>query len=338
MYKKFSITELIIFTKSLKILYVEDNQIARESFLGLLSNFFTDIVIGVDGEDGFTKFQNSDFDIVISDIRMPKLNGIEMSKKIRDMDCTIPIIIATAHKENNLLLECIEVGVSAYLLKPINFKQLEKVVKQTCERIYYMKKTEEYETSLEELVKVRTKELEVTTSKLKEAVNRDPMTNLYNRRYFHDVSESLLKISKREEKTLSILMIDIDKFKNINDTYGHMLGDKVILLLANIFYALVRTSDIPVRFGGEEFVILLPNTDIKGAMSIANKIRETVENQKMILDDTKENIIRFTVSIGIVEHQPSMNTDINELLHSVDKALYQAKRDGRNRVVVYEGE
>ena len=336
MYKKFSIVELIAFTQHLKVLYVEDNQATRESFLDLLSNFFTNIVIAIDGEEGFEKFQNENFDLIISDIRMPKLNGIEMSKKIREIDCTIPIIIATAHKENNLLLECIEVGVSAYLLKPINLKQLEKVVKQTCEKLYYMKKIEEYESSLEDLVRMRTKELEITKSKLEDMANKDPMTNLYNRRYFHDISETLLKISKREQLSFSMLMIDIDKFKNINDTYGHMIGDHVIQLLANIFQNLVRTSDIPIRFGGEEFIILLPNTDLKGATAIANKIRETIEKQKIVLDNNAQNTITFTVSIGVVEYSPMIHTDINKLLHRVDAALYEAKRNGRNRVIVYQ--
>jgi len=330
MYKKFSITELVSFTKSLQILYVEDNQEARESFLDLLKNFFTDIVTAVDGEEGFKKFQSKHFDLVISDIRMPKLNGIEMSKKIREIDCTIPIIIATAHKENDLLLESIEVGTSAYLLKPINFKKLEKVLKQTCEKIYYMKRLEEYEASLEELVRLRTKELEIAKNRLEEMNNRDPMTNLYNRRYFHDVAENLLKISKREQKPFSLLMIDIDRFKNINDTYGHLIGDQVIKLLAETFQQLIRASDIPIRFGGEEFIILLPNTDIEGALSIAKKIQTYIKPKKDLT-------ISFTVSIGVVEYKPIIDTNIDKLLHRADKALYEAKRSGRNKIIVDKG-
>jgi len=328
MYKTFTITELIFFTKTLRVLFVEDNQEAREALLNLLNNFFDDIVVAFDGEEGFEKFQAEPFDLIISDIRMPNANGIEMSRNIRGIDSTIPIIMATAHKESDLLLESIEVGVSAYLLKPINFKHLENVIKQTCEKIYYMKRTQEYEQSLESLVKDRTKELELTKNKLQEMANKDPMTNLYNRRYLHDVSKTLFNISQREKRAFSILMIDIDRFKSINDLYGHIIGDSVIQFLADIFRDLIRTSDIAIRFGGEEFIILLPNTEVEGAYEIASKIKSTVENQR--------TIVSFTVSIGVSKCNCVEDVDINKLLRKVDEALYEAKRDGRNRVVIYK--
>jgi diguanylate cyclase (GGDEF)-like protein len=328
MYKRFTINELIGFTKTLKVLFVEDNQEAREAFLDLLNNFFDEIIVAVDGEEGFKKFQAEPFDLVISDIRMPNADGIEMSKNIRSMDCTVPIIITTAHQESDLLLKSIEVGISAYLLKPINFKNLEKVIKQTCEKIYYFKRTQEYEHSLEQLVKERTQELELTKNRLQEMAHKDPMTNLYNRRYLHDISKTLFNISQREKKAFSILMIDIDRFKSINDQYGHMIGDSVIQLLADIFRDLIRASDIAIRFGGEEFIILLPNTEEEGAYEIASKIKNRVQNQR--------TIVGFTVSIGVSKCNFSENTDINKLLHKVDEALYKAKRDGRNRVVIYK--
>jgi diguanylate cyclase (GGDEF)-like protein len=328
MYKRFTINELIGFTKTLKVLFVEDNQEAREALLDLLNNFFDEIIVAVDGEEGFKKFQAEPFDLVISDIRMPNADGIEMSKNIRSMDCTVPIIITTAHKESDLLLKSIEVGISAYLLKPINFKNLEKVIKQTCEKIYYFKRTQEYEHSLEQLVKERTQELELTKNRLQEMAHKDPMTNLYNRRYLHDISKTLFNISQREKKAFSILMIDIDRFKSINDQYGHMIGDSVIQLLADIFRDLIRASDIAIRFGGEEFIILLPNTEEEGAYEIASKIKNRVQNQR--------TIVGFTVSIGVSKCNFSENTDINKLLHKVDEALYKAKRDGRNRVVIYK--
>lgn len=334
-FSKFTLEELISFTKELKVLYVEDNREAQEAMLYLLKNFFNDIEAASNGEEGFAKFQNGDFDLVISDIRMPKLDGIEMSRLIREVDCTIPIVIVTAHQESELLLKCIDVGVSSYLLKPINFKQLKKVLKQICEKVYYMKKIEEYEHSLEELVRVRTQELEEIKAQLEEMANRDPLTNLFNRRYLHDVSKTLCSISQREEQVCSLLMIDIDKFKNINDTYGHIVGDRVIQFLADIFREMVRNSDVAIRFGGEEFIILLPNTNLKGATSIAEKIREYVQNQEFVIDKEKEETLGFTVSIGVSECDCREELDINKALSSVDEALYKAKRAGRNRVEVF---
>ncbi len=335
MFNQFSLKELVSFTKNLTILYVEDNEEARESVLSLLKNFFDNIIVASDGEEALEKFEEQHIDCVISDIKMPKIDGIEMSKKIRKKDCTIPIIIATAYRDIDLLTECIKVGVSGYLLKPINFSQLERVIKQSCEKLYYIKKTQEYENSLEKLVTIKTKELELRTLQLEDMATRDPMTNLYNRRYFHEVSETLLHISKREKKPFSILMIDIDRFKNINDTFGHLVGDKVIENLAETMTSLTRASDVVVRFGGEEFVILLPNTDEKGAYELSVKLKEFVHNTELTYDKHSDKTLQYTISVGVVCSTHDESITINELINSADIALYEAKEQGRDRVIVY---
>jgi diguanylate cyclase (GGDEF)-like protein len=333
MYNNLDISSLIEFTKSLKVLYVEDNKEAREGVLGLLNNFFNDIIVAVDGEDGLEKYNNnSHIDLIISDIRMPKMNGIEMVSKIREVDDTVSVVMTTAHEETEYLLSCIANNVNGYLLKPINFKQFKKTIKQTCEKIYYMKKNIEYEESLERLVKERTKELEEAKAELLEMIHKDPMTNLYNRRYFNDISETLFALSKREKNHFSALMIDIDRFKLVNDNYGHAIGDKVLEELSLILKNIVRQSDVPIRFGGEEFVILLPNTDVDGAILLAKKIRETVEQKDILLEDN--SILKITLSIGVAECDCIHDSNIDNLIHRIDEALYQAKRTGRNRVIV----
>ncbi len=336
MYEQFNIKDMVAFTKQLKILYVEDNKDAREAILSLLHNFFDSIVVASDGQEGLEKFKNDNFDLVISDIRMPKIDGIEMAKQIHKIDEFIPVIIATAHKDSDLLLKCIEVGVSAYLLKPINFKQLENVLKQTCAKLYYQRKTQEYEKSLEKLVEMRTKELESANIKLLSMANEDPLTHLYNRRYFYDISDLLFKISSREKHNLSALMIDIDKFKNVNDSYGHLVGDILLKRYAEIFMNLVRTSDVAVRFGGEEFVILLPNTNAIGAGMLAEKIRQTIEREEIPINDKKNITLKVTVSIGVAECDFINDRNIDDLIDRADKAMYKAKQDGRNRVVIYD--
>ncbi len=336
MFKQFILKELVNFTKELTILYVEDNEEAQESVLALLENFFDTIIVASDGEEALEKFEAEHIDCIISDIKMPKLNGIEMSKKIREKDCTIPIIIATAYRDIDLLTECIKVGVSGYLLKPINLQQLEQVIKQSCEKLYYIKKTKEYESSLEKLVTLKIKELELSKLKLEEMVVRDPMTNLYNRRYFSEVSETLLSISKREKKPFSMLIIDIDKFKNINDTLGHLVGDKVIEHLADIMTSLTRAGDVVVRFGGEEFVILLPNTDEKGAYEFGVKLKEFVHNTELKYDVHSEKTLQYTISIGVACSAHDESISINKLIHRADVALYEAKESGRNRVIIYK--
>ena len=166
MYDKFNLNDLVNFTKTLRVLYVEDNTDAREALLALMSNFFYSISIAVDGYQGLEKFKESSFDLVITDMNMPKMDGVEMILYLRKMDKSISIIASTAHKDTELLLECIEQGVHGYLLRPINYQKFSKIIKQVCEKIFYHKQTLEYEKSLKNLVKERTKELEIAQEKL----------------------------------------------------------------------------------------------------------------------------------------------------------------------------
>ena len=192
--------------------------------------------------------------------------------------------------------------------------------------IIQLKKANE---ELERKVIQRTKKLEETQKELIEQANRDPMTKLYNRRYFNEVIKQLIQISQREETSLSIMIIDIDNFKNINDSYGHQIGDDVINNLADIFRNTVRTSDISIRFGGEEFIIVLPNTNIENGLIISEKVRTSVEESTT---EVENNIkIKFTISIGLsLINQDDKN--IENALRKADKALYKSKQNGKNQV------
>ncbi len=166
-------------------------------------------------------------------------------------------------------------------------------------------------------------------TQLKEQAYRDPLTQSYNRRYFYEVSSELLHLAQRDKTPLSIIMIDIDKFKNINDTYGHIIGDEVIILVAKTLEYLVRKSDIVARFGGEEFTIILPKSDITQTRLIAEKIRSTIEDEILKINKHK---IKFTISLGISEFDYVNNKTLENILDSADKALYNAKENGRNQI------
>ena len=171
------------------------------------------------------------------------------------------------------------------------------------------------------------KELE---DKLKEIANRDQLTNLYNRRYFFDVVQNIISLAKRENKPLCIMIIDIDKFKTINDTYGHGNGDFVLNKLASILLEHTRDSDIVARIGGEEFVVLLNNTSKNMAFEVADKIREYTEKQIIKID--ANTVINLTVSIGVDSVNTIDEKYIEKALSRADKALYKAKDSGRNKV------
>ena len=191
----------------------------------------------------------------------------------------------------------------------------------------------EINNTLELKVKDRTKELEDSKNLLKEMTLRDPLTNLYNRRYFESVIDELMALSIREEESLCLIMLDIDKFKNINDSYGHDIGDEVLKKLADNLLSLLRQSDVITRIGGEEFAIVFPKTSIEGAYKTSEKIRKAVE--KLEIKIKGNTLISFTVSIGIAIFDKNIDKDVHSILKRADIALYQAKDTGRNKVVVF---
>ncbi|RZQ51976.1 sensor domain-containing diguanylate cyclase [Pseudoalteromonas phenolica] len=204
-----------------------------------------------------------------------------------------------------------------------------------------LKLQEQTQADLEALVDERTFELQVTLRELEdknrelEQMNiEDPLTKIKNRRYFDKRLQMEVRRSRREQSTLSLVMLDIDHFKNINDTYGHLSGDKAICAVADIINShLQRPSDEVFRYGGEEFVMLLPNTELAGAQLIAEQIRSTVEAFQLKLDKA---IINLTLSAGVYSSvaidpkSPHIYTDL------ADKALYEAKQLGRNQVRIYQ--
>jgi diguanylate cyclase (GGDEF)-like protein len=174
-------------------------------------------------------------------------------------------------------------------------------------------------------------ELEEKNRKLQELAYYDPLTGLPNRRFFFEHANLIFEEVKRYEKPLSLLVMDIDHFKKINDTYGHDVGDLVLKTFAGVLRGIVRQSDICARFGGEEFVVLLPNTDLEGAKVLAERIRTAVAKNPV---EHSSIVIVFTVSIGISQYRKGMQS-IDELIKEADIALYRAKEGGRNRVEVF---
>jgi len=183
---------------------------------------------------------------------------------------------------------------------------------------------------LEKKIELRTKELLETQIKLQEQAYRDPLTNLYNRRHFDEINGSLFSMSKRGNNPLAVLMIDIDCFKSVNDTFGHHIGDIVIKSLSNILMNTIRQSDIAIRYGGEEFLLLLTNTNKSNAHVVAEKIRRHAENTTVKIE--KHSDLQFTISLGLAVIKVE-DEDITAAIEEADKALYMAKESGKNKVV-----
>lgn len=175
--------------------------------------------------------------------------------------------------------------------------------------------------------------IEGLNQQLKEVSRIDGLTGLFNRRYWQERFEREYKMAMRNEPDICAIMLDIDHFKKVNDTYGHHAGDLVIQRLAKLIKLATRETDISGRYGGEEFTIVLPDTTEKTATVMAERLRELVEKDAVAYEDIN---IKFTISIGIAQHSASYNRS-SQWLEDADKALYQAKESGRNKVVRFKG-
>ena len=253
------------------ILIVDDTVENLDILEELLEQY--DIISVTNGKDAIDIANKEKIDLILLDIMMPYMNGYEVCKTLKSNKDTkdIPVIFITAKTDEESIEKAYEVGGADYVTKPFLPKELKARVKK--------------ELQIQDMM-----------NKLKLLASTDPMTKLYNRRYFAKISEHTLDLARRENEELSIIMLDIDKFKNINDTYGHKVGDDVIITLANNLINSQRKSDITCRFGGEEFIILLPNTTLDGAKNVAQKLRQNIEN---ISINNENKIIKFTISLGV---------------------------------------
>ena len=185
--------------------------------------------------------------------------------------------------------------------------------------------------TLEKKILRRTKELRDANKKLLEISILDYLTNIPNRRYLFETGSKYFHLAKREENSLSIICIDIDHFKKINDTYGHDIGDEILKLVAKTMGRFVRKSDIIARTGGEEFTILLNNVDASNAYIVAEKIRTTIEDLNYKNDN---QVVKITISLGISQLKND-DINLNSIIKRADTALYQAKEQNRNKTIIY---
>jgi len=288
-----------------KILVIDDTVSNLDILGNLLNNYY--VIDATNGDDALEILEDELVDLILLDIMMPDMDGYEVCTRLKSNLITkdIPIIFITAKADEDSIEKAYEIGGIDYVTKPFKPKELLAKVKR--------------ELYLQDLQK-----------ELKLLASTDSMTKLYNRRYFTKMAAHSLDLSKRENKELSIIMIDIDKFKNVNDTYGHQVGDDVIITLANKLLEHQRKSDIVCRYGGEEFVILLPNTSLDGARTVAQKIRLDIENLTIKIPSNED--LKFTISLGISLVNLKNESNIEPALKRADDALYKAKESGRNRV------
>lgn len=430
--------------KYINVLYVEDEQDVREFTSKTIANIVNNVIVAKDGKEGLEKFRkNKDINLILTDINMPKMGGLEMCAEIRKEDEEIPIVITSAHNDPDFLKQAIDVKVSAYAMKPIDLYNLIESMIKAVEPIFLRRELEKINSSLENKVEEAVKKIkqildaqdnivfltdlnsEIDVNKkfleffkvdslqdfferkgsilnqfkkekgffnsdciskdnnwineiiklneidrivkmqspegvskvftvniddykhkgehyvvsltditqLKEKSNlleyqatHDQLTGLFNRQKFNEIFEQEIRRDKRYNNALSLILFDIDDFKKFNDDFGHNIGDEVLKVISNIVMEKVREYDTIVRWGGEEFLIILPQTKIEGALKVAEKIRFAIETYKDELIPRQ-----ITASFGVTKLEK--DDDKNSFIKKADMLLYQAKAEGKNKVV-----
>lgn len=255
-------------------------------------------------------------DLIILDVMMPGMSGYEICRELKSNPVTreIPVLFLTARAEVDDRVEGLQLGASDYISKPFHPRELMARVNNALRQRSLMRTMKEEYDRLQAISIV------------------DELTGLYNRRYFTERFEEEINRAKRYNYPVSCLMIDIDFFKNVNDTYGHLAGDQVLAELALIVKDSTRVVDFVCRFGGEEFVVLLPQTGISGALVVAEKMRRNVEQHGFPVDG---RTIPVSVSIGVAVLDTENPGTFEELIRQADEAMYAAKKSGRNQVKVF---
>ncbi|MFQ5735789.1 MAG: diguanylate cyclase [Thermodesulfobacteriota bacterium] len=302
-----------------KVLLVDDSRQARESIKEALKDVFQDFVEADDGLTAIKAFVEEKPGFIITDIEMPSINGYRFISTIRNMvdgkDVPIFMLSGTDNSLKKKLLG-FNLGASDFLIKPFDNEELVARVKSLLRMRNLMDELKEKNALLEKLA--------VT----------DELTGLHNRRHFFDTVKEQMALGLRHHFMVACLLMDIDHFKKINDTYGHGTGDSVLRKIGGLLAACKRDGELLARFGGEEFIMCLFNTDSKMARAAAERFRNLIKSYDFPAPNgTKLNI---TISIGLAIYPQESIVTIDELIKAADTALYDAKTEGRDRVSLFE--
>jgi len=293
-----------------EILIVDDDDAIRDAMQEFLevSGYGTTAVKSA--EEAIELLLTKKVEVVITDIMLPGMNGLELTDVIK-ADYEIDVIVMTGYSGDYSYEEAISKGASDFVFKPARFEELLLRLKRVLKE---RKLTNERVHMLEKL-----KKLSIT----------DGLTKLYNSRHFYNQLRGEIDRSNRYDHPLSLLILDIDHFKDYNDSFGHLEGDKVLIRIGLVIKPLLRKMDSAYRYGGEEFTVILPETDGTEAQTVAQRIRKAVKAEKFLPEgSTKPETI--TISLGVTQYIPK--EDISEFIQRADKALYGSKEDGRDMV------
>jgi two-component system cell cycle response regulator len=297
-----------------KIMLVDDKASSVERFTAALGERH-DMTVVDDPQVALFEAAEKDWELMIISLNLKDFDGLRLCSQLRSLERTrnLPILIIVEPHDNARLLRGLDMGVNDYLMRPVDKNEL-------MARIYTQLKRRRYTEQLRDDVQ-QSMEMAVT----------DALTGLYNRRYMETHLSTLLDQAANRGKALSLLVIDIDFFKAVNDNHGHDVGDHVLQEFARRIRANIRSIDMACRLGGEEFVLVMPDTDMALAYRIGERLRQIIASSPFDALSSSDQL-EITISIGVASLLGASDTQ-EDILKRADQALYRAKRDGRNRVV-----
>ena len=309
-----------------RILIVDDHEDNVELLRARLESWNYIAESASSGAEALRKVEESPPDLILLDVMMPEMDGIEVARRVKGNSALpfIPIIMQTALDSTENKVEGLEAGADDYITKPIDFAELKA-------RLTSMLRIKRLQEELQE----RERQLLEANERLRHMSQTDGLTGLDNRRHLEERLREMFEHAKRLNEPFSCVMCDLDRFKSVNDTYGHQAGDAVLKQFARILRNEVREIDRVGRYGGEEFMLLLPGTVLDAGVTFAERVRRQVEAYTF----TSEGVsIRRTASFGVSAWPHPRIADCDGLMRAADDALYVAKETGRNRVVRFDGD
>ena len=266
-------------------------------------------------EEALVRVKGGDFDLIVISLGMRGFDGLRLCSQLRSLPegRYVPILVVVSDSDRRKLTQALEMGVNDYLTRPVDKNELvARVRTQLRKKRYADRLRHNVQLSLEMAI-------------------TDQLTGLHNRRYMSRHLDTLIANARKNERPLTFVIMDIDFFKQVNDSHGHDIGDEVLKEFANRIAANVRGIDLACRYGGEEFVVAMPDTDVAFATNIAERLRQSIETTPVAISRAPHQL-GITISIGIARFEGGDDT-ADALLRRADQALYRAKRSGRNRVV-----
>jgi len=325
--------------QEMSILLVDDSHFSRDVIKGNLEkNGFSQLSLAGSAAEALQTLgvggpaqAGGTVDLILMDVVMKGMDGIEATKKIKEDPrfADVPIVVVSGVTEKEKWADAFSAGAIDYIEKPVNEVELVARVKSILRLSREIKERKDRETRLLSLAR----DLEDANKKLEALSALDGLTGVANRRIFDQALMKEWSRLGRDMMPLSVIMIDVDFFKNLNDAKGHLAGDDCLKKIARaISFSVARPADLVARYGGEEFVVLLPETNAEGAMKVARTVQEKVAKLRMEHPNSGAGK-HLTVSLGVATMTPSGGKKCDEIVAMADTALYRAKREGRNRIV-----